>query len=113
MAVELAQELKKDNINISLMVTIDLQAVSNTTDVPSNVWIAKNYYQTNSSSIVNWEPLWLSKDNSQTNLTNTITNHLFDISGEMKGIDNFELWHQSIDNTISFRVSKDIYSVLH
>ena len=111
--VELANELKKQGINVDLLITIDLQAVVNTTEVPDNVWIAKNYYQTNFTSAANWESLSLANWNSTTKLTNTVVNTTCDIKKCTNPDQAIDLHHTDIDDELTIPVVKDIFHSIY
>lgn len=114
-SVEISHKLKQKKINIDLLLTIDLQAISDTTNIPSNVLKARNYYQEN-DGIMNLEGdiLYLEKWNQITNLKNIKANHYCDINScTDKSKQNITLYHTTIDDLLIESYKTEINNILN
>lgn len=113
-AVELSNSLNNEGIQVNLLLTIDLQAYWDTTNVKSNTLNAVNYYQTHFISSANWDPLKLSTWNNITNLKNIKTNNYCDINECYNWtIDNETLYHTNIDDFLYMRGQNDINYIIN
>ncbi len=111
--IEIAKELKNEWVNINLLLTVDLQAVNSTNSISDNVKVAKNYYQTNWNSVVNWDPLVLGENNSSTNLVNQITNDTC-YDGKCTNINQSrEIFHTTIDDELEGVLVNDIHKYIY
>ncbi|MDD3302389.1 MAG: hypothetical protein PHN31_02460, partial [Candidatus Gracilibacteria bacterium] len=112
-AVELANSLDEDNIKINLLLTIDLQAVYDTTTVNDNTLKAVNYYQTNSSSIVNGAELNIDKNNTITNLSNNEINSSCDLYACDYFHQGEKFGHTYLDDKLENQIKSQINNIIN
>jgi len=112
-AVELANSLEKENITVNLLVTIDLQAIYDTTTVQKNTNIAINYYQTNILTGANGDTLDLSNDNNNTKLYNIEQNNYCSAYKCEDVKENYDFWHTIIDDKLKPKILSNIISVIN
>jgi len=115
-AVELANKLWENNVNVDLLVTIDLQAFFDTNKVESNTKIAYNFYQSNgvlnwkdfSPINFNWDLLTKDKSNTNTYIVNMQVDSYCNLHSCNNGEENKELWHRALDDALK-PLLKDVF----
>jgi RHS repeat-associated protein len=112
-AVELSNSLDNNDIKVDLLITVDLQAIYDTTEVNNNTYLAINYYQTNLLSSANGDTLWLAQNNIITTLYNIEQNDYCSVYWCKNDSEDYDFWHTNIDDKLWSKILDNIISVIN
>lgn len=110
-AVEFSNTLNSMNIQVNGLYTLDIEGVSDDTNIPENVLVAENYYQKNEWRGYRWnlngkELKW---DNA--NYVNMEINSRCEIlSCEKWSKEDTPIHHKNMDNELAEYLSKKIFN---